>query len=245
MKKLITILAIMIVLVGAVFADNAVGNSTLIVKTTIAEVLPTFGLTAISSNVSSVTQAQYANATAQNNGVTTPIDSQQGYATITDSTNLITANGTVAVQFAVKQISDSSTTRTFHLAAEATNLVRVKDPTTQSNVNVGVGNVSVNTDFSAIDANEMFTVSDSGTVIPAITNGSDVAAALDSTHHIKGSANATTSTTLDVQYDGVKISAYGADNNKQIGVFTVTWNANPNAKPGDYEACVKLTVTSN
>ena len=248
MKKLITILAIMIVLVGTVFASTDVGNASLIVKATISEILPTFALTTSDSDVSSITQAQYANPTAQNNGVTAAISAQTGYATITNSTPLVTAEGSVTVTFSVKQISDSSTTRSFYLSAQATNLVRVKDPTTNGAVNGGTGTISVTSNFSgenAFDANDMFPVDGgtAGVVVPTINAGAQAAVANYSTNHVKGTANATTSTTLDLTYDGVKINAYSS--NIEVGTFDVKWNANVNARPGDYEACVKLTITSN
>ena len=240
MKKVITILAVMIVLIGAVFA----ANSSLIVKASIAEVAPTFGLEAKGTNVSDLTMARYANADAQ----TAAITAQTGYATITDASALTQANGTVAVQFAIKQISDSSTTRGYHLSAKATNLVRVKDPATQNAVNGGTGAIGMSSVFSgegAIDANDMFPVATgtNGIAVPPITAGEKSAVADYATNHVKGTANATTSTTLDLTYDGVKINAYAT--NIEVGQFTVTWNANPTARPGDYEACIELTVTAD
>lgn len=242
MKKLIAILTIMVVLAGVVFAADQ-GNTSLIVKANIAEVIPTFGLKATGDNVSSLTQAQYANANAE----TAAIEAQTGYATITDPSDLLSESGTVSVSFAIMQISDASTTKTFYLSVQATDLVWVKDTILNTNKNGGPGAISTATTFSSIASSEKFQVASgtAGVVVPTVAKGADAATAFDATHHIKATANGTTATTLDVQYDGVKVSAYGADNNKEIGTFSVTWNATPDAKPGDYEACVKLTVTSN
>lgn len=245
MKKLIIVLAIAIVLVGAVFATD----SSLIVKATLAELAPTFGLTTTDTDVSSITMATYANSAAVVNGTASAITAATGYATITDASVLTEANGSVTVTFSVLQISDSSTTRHYHLSAQATNLVRVKDPATNSAVNGGAGQIGLTSAFSgnnAIDANDMIPV-DGGTngiAVPAVVAGANSAVADYATNHVMGEANSTTSTQLDLTYDGVRIKVTSSST-FEVGKFDVKWNANNSARPGDYEACVVLTVSAD
>ena len=122
MKKLIAVLVIAIVLVGAVFADTAVttGNEELLIKCTITPVEPTFTLvgavaSSVPANSAALTDPKTGEVVSTVNTVTA------AGATITLDTNAI-VNGDVTIYCFIKQANDnvkSLTTYKFSVTATA------------------------------------------------------------------------------------------------------------------------------
>lgn len=218
MKKLITILAILTVLVGALFASTDTHQIKLTV--TIDDTAPTFRL----RTTSGVT----AEASALAGETAEAVLSAANKAALTANT------GTVSVGFAIEQVSNSRTLSGYTMSVAASNLILID--TNDSPKSVDRRNLAATNWDSAVTAatdieSERFTVVAGA---PVLTQGS--------TNHISYEGSGTSS--LSVQYDGVAITA-SAQTAVSIGTFTVAYNANPNAKPGNYEAHVTLTVTAD
>jgi len=117
MKKIITILAIMIVLVGAVFADPTVagsnasdGTAQMIIKTTVTEQFPTFALKTTN------------NASGSASVVANPFEAEAPENATADDA-LIAASGTYAVTFGIYQTTTSRTSALYSFSYTATDLV--------------------------------------------------------------------------------------------------------------------------
>ena len=215
MKKLITILAILTVLVGALFASTDTHQIKLTV--TIDDTAPTFRLRTTSGVTS--------NATA--------LASETSEATLTDANKaaLVANSGTVSVGFEIQHIANSRSVNRYSMSVAATNLILID--TTDSPKSVDRRNTAWETavtQASAIES-ERFTVV---AAAPVLTKGSE--------NHISYTGNE--STTLGVKYDGAAITA-SAQSPVSIGTFTVAYNANADAKAGNYEAHVTLTISAN
>ena len=207
MKKLITILAILTVLVGAIFASEDVHQIKLTV--TIPETVPSYILKTTSG-------AADASATA----------GQTSTAALSEAnkTALLGASGTADVAFAIQQVSNSRTLAGYTVTVDASNLVLLS---TSDN--------SINRTFD--DAITQATVNEKFTVVsatPNLTKGSET--------NIAYTGNGTSS--LHVKYNGVMVAAT-TQAPVAIGSFTVSYNANATAKPGNYVASVKLSVTAD
>ena len=207
MKKLITILTILTVLVGAIFASEDVHQIKLTV--TIPETVPSYILKTTSG-------AADASATA----------GQTSTAALSEAnkTALLGASGTADVAFAIQQVSNSRTLAGYTMTVDASNLVLLS---TSDN--------SINRTFD--DAITQATVNEKFTVVsatPNLTKGSET--------NIAYTGNGTSS--LHVKYNGVMVAAT-TQAPVAIGSFTVSYNANSTAKPGNYVASVKLSVTAD
>ena len=207
MKKLITILAILTVLVGAIFADPA--NHTIKLTVTIAEDVPSYILKATAG-------ATTASAAAGETVETALTDANR--------TALLGASGTADVAFAVQQVTNSRTLAGYTMTINASNLVLVSttDGSIDRTFDQAVANATANEKFTVVSA------------APNITKGSET--------NIAYTGSGTSS--LHVKYDGVQVVA-SAQSPVSIGTFTVQYNANASAKPGNYVASVKLTVTAD
>ena len=118
MKKLISILAIMVVLVGSVFADvngqTSNGTAVIDIKATIAESHPTFQLKA---------KTITTQATGENGDIliSTVANDSPTHGKVTIATDhLLTANAVIV--FAIEQNNSSRSTANYTLGVAATNL---------------------------------------------------------------------------------------------------------------------------
>ena len=218
MKKLITILTIMIVLVGAVFAAST--DSSLIVTTKINSLEPTFKLSTAETGTATSEVALGTAGTLSN-----------AYAITTD---YLLAND-ATVTFYVRQISMSRSVKTYTLTATATDLVLYQYPNQAGN-----GNILVSTTAHPADPEyKRFEVTgrDTSTGIAVVKTFAD--GALETAKATYGGAADGSSKTIT--YKG---NAVGSASSTDIVVasFTCTWNDNINAVSGDYQATVTLTV---
>ena len=213
MKKLITILTIMIVLVGAVFAvgpepEDAEGTATINVKTAIGPQYPTF-------------QLKVTTATSGQGDVNfSTVGGANGQATI--DTNALIANP-VTLAFAIDQITNSRCTVNYTINIKATDLVwaGAADP-------------------AAPAADEFFDVSAIGslTATGAINNKRTVAVAQQG---IKDGYEAALSVGyLGGKF--INVTKQENPDGKEIGTFSYTWAKNEDAKVGNYSATVVVEV---
>lgn len=216
MKRLITILAIMIVIVGAVFADeaasNANGSAVINITTTISEQFPAYKLTA-----TSVTTGTIGAGTANSSAVAAQSPTAGEVTLTTDY--LLDNEG--SVNFSIIQTKKSITIHVYNIGVVATDLVMTKK--------------SDNTDYTpangVYDTEHKFTCL---TPTPEITSGNIAHATVSGTN--AGTA-ATGAAGAIITYDGQKVAA-----NETIATFVCTWDDNETAAAGKYEATVTLTV---
>ena len=214
MKKLIAILTITIVLVGAVFATvpektDANGSAVIDITTTIAKKFPAYKLSATGVTVSagSVTTAD---------SVVANTDPTPGVVSINED-ELLTKNATVS--FSIIQTQFSRAVVIYKIGVTATALEMKKDAD---------GNDYTGT----IDAGHSFALA-SGSATPAITGNPSSVAHVTVSGTNAGIANHG----VTASYDGVKVAA-----GTVIGTFSCTWEANDAAAPGQYEATVTLAI---
>ena len=216
MKKLIAILTIAIVLVGAVFADNPVassanGDASIVVTTTINKAFPAFKLSATSPAGTTDSAVAATNHTA-------------GAVTI-DTDALLSNNATVS--FAIIQTQTSRAHVKYWIGVTATKLVMTKDEnnnsidTTAADYNASTHEFEL---VAAVDATPAIVGNNIDNVTVGGTN--------DGTSADKTGAY--------FEYEGGKVAA-----NTTIATFDVNWKKNEDAAPGTYQATVTLHVTAN
>ncbi|MBR1582567.1 MAG: hypothetical protein IJ663_02310 [Spirochaetales bacterium] len=216
MKKLVTILTIMIVLVGAVFADP---EATLNITAMLTAQVPSFKM-AITSD-SSVTSAAAVYSDSAN-GPTTA-NSTLSTASVN---SLIAESGTVTVNVSLSQVENARLTGTgasYILSVVASDLIL------QSNG----ANVASPTIF------QKFTVVDS---TPAITRASETLTTLVNSNPVQVATISAVDNELTVSYEG--FVAASTNNPVQLGTFSASWNANESAAAGDYKATITLSISS-
>ena len=220
MKKLIAILTIAIVLVGAIFADptnstlaqGADGNAYIDIKTTIAELIPTFQL-ATNSGVT-------AESAQTDTAATDSTHAQYGILTSTESAKLLNENGKAAVSFVVNQVGVARTTAGYTFTVTAGDLELTNYATNGA---------------TTLEANEKFTVVDS---TPNLAPIDDITKTVGNvTFTIADFTHTADTNTMTVRYSGIVPA-------QKIADFTVEWNANLDAVSGDYVATVQLEVSS-
>ena len=230
MKKLIAILTIAIVLVGAVFADPTVagsqaanGDAKIVVKATIEEDFPAFAL-----KVKSGATIEGGAVDVSTTEVTT---ANSPIAVINDDSTLTTNNGSASVVFSIIQKDKSVTTAHYQFGVVVSNLVLVKTVD-------GAINRSLDAAISAADTDtETFGVVAANPAIAAV-------GASDTTFQVISVNEVTTNNTsaLKIKYTGNPFNVAAAET--EIATFTAAWNANVNAKAGEYQATVTLSVTA-
>ena len=224
MKKAITILAIIAIVAGAVFAGDPVhdGASAIKVTTSVSNVEPIFVLK--SGNVTSDAHA------SDNAGVRTPVatDAATAAALDGDTSVVITTNdllnGNQTVTFDVYQNNATKAIKKYQLTAKATDLELYQY---KNSAGVTVPN-SGNTAHPAAAGLKKFTVQQ--TTVNTFANG-DLTAA-QATYD--GTATAKT-----VEYLGTNVAA-----DTKVASFTCTWKQNADAVVGDYQGTVTLTVAT-
>ena len=226
MKKLITILTIMIVLVGAVFATDEVktdanGVASIDVKAVIEAKAPRYSLFAGTGNDAVASGDTVASHTS------TQVD-----MTSTISASLIASTSAVTVNFQIKQTQASNLTATYKLKVTANDLILTR----RSGANADLA-----TDYDRLDTEKFVCVDKT----PAI-KGIDLT--IDANDYYKSGdvkiAKLTKSENeLTVAYEGA--FALGENNAAvQIANFDVQWTGNPLAVAGTYNADVILEVTA-
>ncbi len=229
MKKLITILTIMIVLVGSVFAvepyndaAKVPGTAAIDITATVSELFPVYQL-AVNTGAGAQTSRNVGNG-AEAIVIDEGVVSQKA-AMNTNLVNALTAGNTAAVVFDIKQISQSRCEADFQMVVTASKLVRVqwKD---------AAGDTQTRTFEDALDE---ATTEETFTQTVAIAHDFTYA---DST--TIGTLQSEPTDKIVAKYTGKTITA----TDSVIGTATVTWNGNQYAKPGEYEARVLLTVSA-
>ena len=212
----------MIVLVGAVFADPTVagsdasnGQAVIIVNATITEDFPTFALKTKTN--ADIVKDDVAIATEQS-----PLTPEEADI----SSNTLTGNANTTVGFQIVQIDKSVTTAHYQFSVAVTPLVLVKTVD-------GAIDRTLEEALTAADATyEKFAVAVAAPLLTAVGTG-------NTTYTATGSGTAT----LTLTYKGVPIT--GTEQNPvELATFDAAWQPNPNAKAGDYQAKVTLTVTA-
>lgn len=215
MKKLITILAILIVLVGAVFAANTTAD--IRVSTEIGEVAPGFKLAfkALTENSNTATyQTGYTSAES----VAAESNPTKGQIVITTNDML---SKDADITFAVKQtVAKARKIANYTLSVATTDLklYAVPNPTTGAD----------ETPSSAQIAASKFALSgDAAATITGVDNA---------TYYTHGNPG----TTVTFNFNGTPVPA-----DTEIATFNYKWNKNADAIPGKYQADVVLTITAS
>ena len=216
MKKLIAILTIAIVLVGAVFATDA---ASIRVTTSINAVEPIYQL-----KTAQITEdlAVAANQAAIDAITAAALAGNDSHVITTDA--LLTANQSVT--FSVYQTNISNSVKTYTLSAVATDLLLYKyknaqgeDVLVSATPHPETAEHPENTTFAVAAAN-------------AVMNKGNLADA-------KATYEGNGTTALSITYKG---NAQPAD--VVVATFTCTWGANADAVTGDYQGTVTLTISS-
>ena len=172
MKKLITILAIMIVLVGAVFADTA----NLLVTTEVTEVAQTFKLN-LKEVATGNNKATFSDSAAESVVESTPTTDD---ATITTN-DMLTKDATVTFNV-LQTTTDARKTISYTLSAvvEDLTLYELPDHTTPTNAQITANKFAADTPLArtitAVDHSEYYTHGDAGTSVAVNFLGTPVPA---------------------------------------------------------------------
>ncbi|MCQ2411555.1 MAG: hypothetical protein MJ057_01235 [Sphaerochaetaceae bacterium] len=221
MKKVITVFAIMMVLVSAVFAAEAAsdahGTAKINIDTLITAQYPAYQLEAKTVSAGAIT-------TATSDVAGTPT---AGLVTITDDT-LLKADATVT--FAINQIKTSKCFHSYDLTVTATDLILMNAGKTAAATKTDVG--MDDDEFAA--AVKSFAVNDS---TPTITAADNIASLAQGVARFSAEENKLTAKYLG----GIKIADGKVE---EVGTFSCTWAKNELAIPGPYQATVTLTVTT-
>lgn len=229
MKKLITILTIMIVLVGAVFAtDPTEGTAAINITASITEQFPTFKLNTKAGEAAIGSAAENAVSTAAHEAGTTALTA--------DSVQALSVNGTdVSVKFQITQTADArlnanSSKHVYTFGVSATSLILQINSADKENY-------GATERFMVVDATPAINAKDSanaeGTITVADDNTQDHAQANIETASIAGGDG-----TMTVTYAGFVPSG------TVLGNFEVGWHGNAAAAPGSYKATIRLSVTA-
>ena len=221
MKKLIAIMTIAIVLVGAVFADeaaaNANGSAQITIQTCINEQFPAYKLKATGVTTGSLSGENGAgseSAVAASNPT-------KGLVTVTTDYLL---DHDATVNFSIIQTKKSITIHVYNIGVTASDLVMTKK-SDGSNYTPATANT--------YDEEHKFVCS---TPNPAINTGNIA-------HAVVSGTNAGTATQggagAIVTYDGQKVAA-----DVTIATFSCSWTQQEKAAAGTYEATVTLTVVA-
>ena len=217
MKKLITILAIMIVLVGAAFAttgDTSNGTAVIDITATIAAKYPTFrlGVGTVSSGSAST---DYSNVASSN----------VAHGSVSLTTDLTATAATI--QFKIYQISTTRGASNYRLMLKGTDLENTAYATSGAT--------------DGVDANEKFTYSAGTFNVNAPAAASKVTVTAKSSSDT-GFTNQDGGYTVVNAADSYLLAGTGSPAAVELGNVTYTWSANPAAITGTYTATVTLTV---
>ena len=221
MKKLIAILAIMVVLVGAVFAtDPNTGNTAVRVVTTVGVEEPSFKLT--TTLATSGVLGSNAPVVFADDPTVVDASATDAYHVISPNTLTSTTQQTTSVDFAIMQTQASKSYKYYTFTVAVSDLELVKKYDNEGNLvdfALGEGQSFANDQFFACTTpapNPVRGTSDTNIADQQIAAG------------------------YKIKYNGVKVNE-----GVQIATFTCTWTNKPEAVPGQYEATVVLTVAAN
>ena len=217
MKKLIAILAIAIVLVGAVFATDSAAS--IKVTTSVNPVEPTFKLTTEQVNQNLATVANQA-----------AIDAITAAALAGNTAHEITADSLLvadqSVIFSVVQTNISKSVKTYTLSAVATDLLLYKYKNALGeDVLVSVTphpETAINAANTTFYVDEEDVIMEEGNLAPA-----------------KATYAGDGTTSLSITYKG---NAQPAD--VTVATFTCTWGSNEDAVTGEYQGTITLKISS-
>ena len=227
MKKLIAILAIALVIIGAVFADPAVapsvGTANVKIVTLVGEVEPEFKLTTNSSDsgdlvADPVIVGTMAAPTASDEAV------GDAYHVIAKNSLVSSTETETSVIFYVLQTNDCKSYKTYTFTAAAEDLIMVK---AYNNAGVLVAYDYEHAEEEdqlhrhfAVDSKAVGTFADADAKFSALKDGSSASA-------------------YKITYTGDQVTA------GTVASFVCTWTNDVHAVPGQYEANIRLTVTAN
>jgi len=232
MKKAITILAVLIVLVGAVFADVHAGATAVKVTTSVSNVEPVFVIKVgdVTSAVSTVIGKDETTGAETRTPVTTANATSAALAG--DAYHITTndlLNGAKEVTFDVHQTNATKAILKYQFTAKATDLVLYKYPDSTGTL---VDN-SGTTAHTAPAAAQRFLVNggtDGEVSVSTFADGS-----LGATQ----AKYAGTTSAKTVEYLGTNVAA-----NTKVTSFKCTWNQNADAVVGEYQGTVTLTIAT-
>ena len=246
MKKLITILTIMIVLVGAVFAvtnnsndaQTADGTAQIEITAKVTEQIPQFQLAIASAeaDVSDATVSDDVEFGSWSNATPSVLSAgtinAESSALTADAVKALTGNGVTAadvtVSFVINQIAKANLKANYKITVTAgnLNLVEYSDGT------------AVPTTNYTLKSTEYFEVDDD---TPTVTASNTVV--VDSINAITFTNTTGTDNVLHLQYTG-NAQVDGSSTAVQLGSFNVKWKKNETAVAGDYKATVQIVVLS-
>ena len=220
MKKVFAIIAIMVVLVGAVFAvENEINQtSTITVKTLVQRSLPEFKLVgSLTATNGEPTGTITTVATADNQTA-----AYEGDAVNAEATDISIDD--ITVYFAIYQTNQANVRASYNLAYTAGKLVRM----------------SAQNSSTAATGNDAYTINGNGSV------GANGTAVVTTAIEANDAENETylaldDTTDLVAAYTG-RVSQDQTD--LLLGTFSVTWLKDVEAKDGYYRADVVLAVTT-
>ena len=214
MKKLIAILTVMIVLVCSVFADI---QTSLDLHIMLTAQVPSFRLSITSDT--DVTSA----ASLDSGSGTSPSSALSAGSLET----LLSSSGQVTVSFSLSQITNARLTgshaSTYTLSIEATDLIL------QDN----------GADVEDPDDFQIFPVDNKN---PDIYIASETLITTSNSEDFTVAAISSLDNELTVEYLG--FVAASSNNPRSLGTFSVSWNANEDAIPGEYKAAIKLLIST-
>ena len=220
MKKLIAILTIAIVLVGAVFATGTTTNSRITVTTTVGASEPTIILKAGTTSTLDKTATVTTNAAGNHDG--------EG---LTATQDISAAN--VLIYCGLYQTSKANTQKKYSFEVTATQFVQVKDSKKAAVAAADAYTVNQNVTFKTLSATGWFTTNTTGVnaiTAPSINDGEKFTA--DVTFDGLGPVNAT-----------VGENAISTSNAKELATFQIEWTKDEAAPAGEYQADITLAIT--
>ena len=215
MKKLIAILTIAIVLVGAVFADGPAANDSaqLVVNAEIKVQYPAYSVAATSFGT-------YGQGTNGSLGSAAAVATTAGTSTVKIGDDVLLDHD-ATVTFTISQTTLSRIRGTYTLGVSATDLILTHTRNSSGQ--------AVEATTAEANANH-FAVSAAPTIAKGGANGADPTNTTE---------NVGTAGQIAITYNGKKVAA-----STTIGTFSYTWTHNENNAAGDYQATVTLTITS-
>ena len=242
MKKVFAIIAILVVLVGAVFANdtNAVdGRATITVQSLVSRLIPIFELRAklgdttfTSSTSADVTDAT-GTETISNDGIQTYVDNTtNAFDGELLATGIDISVDDITVNFGIFQVNKANVDATYTITYSAGKLTRV---------------ATDNGDYVAAGSPDAYVINNAGNIGTANTDVVQITAITkvdptgnDAKYAISSLTEGANAGGISINYDG---TVDASTSNILLGTFQVKWLHDVNAKDGEYRADVVLTVT--
>jgi hypothetical protein len=225
MKKLITVLAILVVLVGAVFAANsedaaaAAGTSKIQVSAKIKEAVPVFQLATNDST----------DLTADKTATKETAEKPTASVVETVARDTLAAGSDLTISFKLNQVAKANlkANYTIEVSADPLLLTTNSDGTPFSGTQSDVQKFLCDTPAPAISAHADYKASDAENAAVVLDLGVDTSASNKLTLEYTGKGQLNATTTAPVE----------------LGTFDVKWKGNANAVAGTYTADVTMLVS--